>query len=159
MVSSLLTERTVRTVIAATTQGQSTADSIETGIRSSSAFKITSENAGADQMLSARVAKGTAATVAWSCVAWYYSASDKSIRYKQATVAIPAPSAAALSSWTLLVSDIKPTTGTKIFDTADPKVVKLDFQAQVKDHLPASISTSAVSRAEVWESDACFSLG
>lgn len=155
MMSGTIAEKTVRTVIDATTESQLAADSIETGIRNSSAYAITVPTAGT-QLLRARVAQGTTSVV-WTCAAWYYSPtlSNGSIWYRSSDTAIADPTSAALSSWTLLVNDVRPTTGTTVFTTGSDQL-SFTFKTLAGNDPPASVSSSATSRADVWESTSCF---
>jgi hypothetical protein len=65
MISGTFVERTVRNVFGASTSAQLAADSIETGIRNSSGFKVIVPTTGT-QMVQARVAQGTTSVV-WNC--------------------------------------------------------------------------------------------
>lgn len=151
LISLLATQKTVNTMNEASTAGQLAADSIETGVRNASAFTLT-EPTATTQLLKARVAKGTATNIIWKCAAWYYTPiNGGSIRYAESGSAITAN----VSTWLVLATGIKPTSGALIWGTQGEQLT-IDFKALAGDDLPAIISSSAVSRAEVLESGTCF---
>ena len=157
MLSGTIAERTVRVVVGASTESQLTADSIETGIRNSSAYTVTAPTTGT-QLLRARVAQGTTSTV-WVCAAWYYEPTVRngSIWYKASIneTAVAAPTAATLSSsWTLLADDVRPAAGLTIFSIASNQLV-FAFKTTAGNDPPASVSSSATSRADTWEAGPC----
>ncbi len=155
LISSMFAERTVREVITATTKAQLAADSVNTGIRNSSAYDVVA--VGADQMVRARVARGAGTTtVTWVCAAWYYSSSLKTISYRESATAIAAPATTTvLKTWTVLADGVSPASGTTIFTDTRPTLA-IAFQTAAGDDPPGSIKTSAVSRSEAWKSDVCF---
>jgi hypothetical protein len=155
LISGTIAEKTVRVTVGASTESQLAADSIETGIRNSSGYAISTPSAGT-QLLRARVAQGTTSIV-WNCAAWYYSPnlSNGSIWYKTSTTAIANPTTANISTWTMLVDDVDPLTGTTIFSIGANQL-SFAFQTEAGDDPPASISSSATSRASVWETPPCF---
>jgi hypothetical protein len=164
LVNSLRAESTVRAVTSASTTAQQTADSVESGLRNSSAFEIQAVNSGADQMLVARVVRGSTAAITWKCAAWYFSRSLGTVRYTEVapaasgTATIAAPSAAALAGWTLLSDRVTPTSGTTIFSGSQPTLSIAFTTVGGAGKPPVAVSSSASSRAEVWESGTCFSL-
>lgn len=152
--SAFRTSANVRTVTGSATEGQLVADSVETGIRNSSDFRLTLPN-GDDQMVVARVIEN-GSTVTWSCVAWYYSAAgDGSIRYTRSSGEILAPLASDLLTWTLLDEGIRPVTGTTIFSAAGGQLM-FSFQASAGSRAPTIFSSSAFSRAGASGSLTCF---
>ncbi len=152
--STLVHSTTIRTVDESSTAAQLAADSIESGIRNSSDFSLTSPS-GTDQMIVARVASSDA-TLTWSCAAWYYSATDGSLRMSRSGTAIAAPTTAQLASWTLLVDGVQPITGTEIFTTTAGRRLVIAFIGLAGDQPPVSITTSAFSRAGATGSVSCF---
>lgn len=165
IISMIQTDRTVRATTTATTQGQLVTESIERGIRNSveqgtpaRAFAITTLS-NSDQLLVARTA-GSGATIAWRCTAWYYSASERSIRTRTSTTAIATPSATARANWTLLADGIRPTVaGGKVFDDAASvgRTLGLSFTADAGENPRVSFVTSASSRAgTATGAPACF---
>ena len=155
LISGTIAERTVRVVVGASTESQLAADSIETGIRNASGYAVTVPTSGT-QLLSARVAQGTTSVV-WNCVAWYYTPNlaNGSIWYKASSTAIANPTTGNISSWTLLADDVKPASGTTIF-TIGANQLSFDFITTAGTDPPASISSSATSRASVWGTTPCF---
>ena len=158
VISGTVAEKTVRTVIGASTQGQLAADSIETGVRNSAGYSVTEPFTGT-QLLSARVAQGTSAAIQWSCAAWFYTPfiKDGSIWYTTSATAVPNPDASSdLSTWVLLVDNVEPASGSNIFSVSGDQMV-FSFETRAgEDDPPASIASSASSRAEIWETAPCF---
>lgn len=147
LINSLRTEDTVSGVIDASTSAQLTAESVSTGIRNSSVFKLETVN-GSDQLLRARVVdkNGT-----WTCSAWYYSNSGNSVRFSQNTGLLTATgyNSAALATWTLLASNVVPASGaaaTAPIFTAATSQVTMNFRVLAGDNPPATINTSANRR-------------
>ena len=62
-------ERTVNSVTTSATEAQLAATSIERGVRSASEVHL----GGVDSSLLVARVPGSAATISWSCVAWYFS--------------------------------------------------------------------------------------
>lgn len=155
LVSLIRTPQTVTARMDASGGAQVAANSVELGIRNSSDFRLTSPQ-GTDQLLVARTAE-SGSTIAWVCSAWYYSATEQSIRYISSSTMIPAaPTATDLAAWTLLDTSVTPTSGTSIF-TVSGEEVRLAFDGAVSgQQLPQSITTSAVSRAGSTGSPQCY---
>lgn len=152
--STLMQSATVRTVDESSTAAQLAADSIESGIRNSSDFSLTS-TVGDDQMIVARVASNDA-TLTWSCVAWYYSATEGSLRMLRSDAAIAAPTSAQLASWALLANGVEPISGSAIFSTTAGRRLVIAFNGLAGDHPPVAITTSAFGRAGATGSVSCF---
>jgi prepilin-type N-terminal cleavage/methylation domain-containing protein len=149
--SSLTAEKTVRTVVQATTQGQLAAQSVQTGIRNSTDFRLQTYD-NKDQLLLARVA-GNQTALTYGCAAWYYSASERTIRYKSSTAAIAPPTAAQVATWLRLVDGVVPATSspatTTIFVTTPGAPNQLDIAFEVNGGATdpnAAIVSSAVRR-------------
>lgn len=154
VISATTASRTVVSVDQASTSGQLVSKSVVRGIRNSSDFRLTSPT-GTDQLLVARTVGG-AATPAWMCSAWYYSAAgDGSVRYKTSASAILPPTAAELQTWTLLGEGVKPVTGTGIFSAIDEQL-SISFLGLAGDHPPVTITSSATSRAGASGSVTCY---
>ena len=145
---------TVRTVTAGSTAAQLVADSVATGIRNSSDFRLTVPS-GTDQLLVSRKA-GSDGALTWGCAAWYYSAAGGgSIRYKYSAATIVAPTAAELASWTLLNEGVTPVTGSTVF-TATGSMLNVSFNGTTPGRPPVRIASSALSRAGASGSLTCF---
>jgi hypothetical protein len=157
IISGTAAEKTVRTVIGASTQGQLAADSIETGVRNSSGYSVTVPTSGT-QLLSARVAQGGSGSVQWTCAAWFYSpfTNNGSIWYKASPTAITVNSGTDFSSWVLLVNNVRPSTGNDIFSVGGDQVVFSFKTLAGTTDPPAKIASSASSRSEIWETAPCF---
>ncbi len=148
------TQQVVSTTVDASSQAQVAADSIETGVRNSSAFSLTAPSVGT-QFLRARVATGTT-TIVWKCAAWYYStAGGGTIRYKVSTTAIAAPSEATAATWSKLATGVAPSTGTTIFSVS-ADTVTFGFNVKSGTEPVAKVVSSAVQRAGLWVSAPCF---
>jgi len=157
LISSLTTEKTVRGVIDATTDGQLAARSVENGIRNASKFKLTTLTSK-DQVLLARVANRTSAG-GYNCQAWYYDYSEGEIRYKKQAALIPETAwTGHLSEWTVLLDDVVSAEGkpadAPIFEELGTKL-SINFRVLAGDDPPAAISSSAVRRL-TQESTQCF---
>ncbi|MCU1545958.1 MAG: prepilin-type N-terminal cleavage/methylation protein [Homoserinimonas sp.] len=154
LISSMRVERTVRRVTQTSSAGQLAVASVETGIRNSSGFFLTA--VGADQLLLARTARGTAAVV-WGCEAWYYSASAGTIHYKHSTAIIPTPNASQLNQWLLLVDGVTPNSGSTIFlEVVSGKNLDIVFNVSADDNPNIAIASSAVSRAGPGGAPLCY---
>ncbi|HEV7564859.1 MAG TPA: hypothetical protein VGO31_02745 [Microbacteriaceae bacterium] len=155
LTSTTRTSKTVGSITQATTAGQLVASSVESGIRNSSDFQLTTP-AGTDQLLIARTAKG-GATLTWMCAAWYYSATGTgSIYYTTSPTAIPAlPTATDLSHWTLLDRGVSPISGTGIF-VATAEQLTITFKGLAGTHSPVNITSSSFSRAGATGVPACY---
>ncbi|MCU1599052.1 MAG: hypothetical protein JWQ47_2791 [Glaciihabitans sp.] len=155
MVSLITTPRSVTARENASSSAQLAMRSIQIGVRNSSDFLLTSPN-GADQLLVARTAQ-SGSTIVWVCSAWYYSASDRSIRYLSSPTAIPiAPTSSDLASWRTLDTSVTPISGGGIF-TVSGAEVRVAFNGAVTGQTaPQSIITSVFSRAGSTGSPACY---
>lgn len=138
-ISLVRTQESVETTTQTTNVGQLAARSVDDGIRNSSGFQLTA--VGADQLLTARTAS-SGTTLTWSCIAWYYAAAgDGSIRTSTSSTAIAAPSAAQLSTWTLLIDGVEPRVGSTVF-TVDGTRLAVAFDALADGQNPTAIEFS-----------------
>jgi type II secretory pathway pseudopilin PulG len=127
MYSGSTTERSVRTLSAATANGQLASANVEKSIRNSSAFEFLAVAAG-DQFLRATVASSASAlTCTYS--AWYFSAADKTLRTMTSSSVILPPTVAAQRSWTLLSDGLIPASGATVFASAD--LIRLNIAFKV----------------------------
>jgi len=155
LISLMTTPKTVTARFEEAGSAQTLANSINRNVRNSSDFRLTNPT-GLDQLLVARTAQpGTPIT--WICTAWYFSAADGTVRYNQSPTAVSlAPTAAELSTWTVLDVHVTPSAGTGIF-TVSGQEVFTSFIAEVTGQsTPQTISTSAFSRAGSTGSPACY---
>lgn len=155
LISGSIAERTVRVAVGASTESQLVADSIETGVRNSSGYALSAPSAGT-QLLRARVAQGTTGVV-WNCAAWYYTPnlSNGSIWYKASSSAILNPTTGNIATWTMLADDVKPENGTTVFSIGANQL-SFAFHTEAGTDPAVGISSSATSRASVWETLPCF---
>jgi hypothetical protein len=155
LISMIRTPQAVTARVDASGGAQVAANSIELGIRNSSDFRLTSPQ-GTDQLLVARTAQ-SGATIVWLCSAWYYSATDQSIRFTTSPTMIPTtPTATDLSTWTVLDTSVTPASGTGIFTVSGEEVGLAFAGAVTGQQLPQSITTSAFSRAGSTGSPQCY---
>jgi len=161
MVSTTSTERRVRDVTSATNAGQLVARSVTTGIRNSAnsvsttaPYMLTSPT-GNDQMLVA-LTIGSAAAITSRCAAWYYSATEHSVRYTTSATAIAAPSAAALATWTLLSTGVTPFSGTGIFASRGSKGITLAFKEDAGKGPAVVFQSSVTSQTGMTGSVTCY---
>lgn len=148
-------QQQVTAVTGATTDAQIAANTIDEGIRNSSAFRVVP--VGSDQLLVARVA-GSATTLQWSCHAWYYSASEGTIRSSVRTPAsaVAVPTAGDLASWTLLVDGVRPRGGSAVVFSESGATLSVAFDAATGDgYQPVAISFSSSPLAGVSEIAPC----
>ena len=116
MINSINVEAQVRNVTSANAIGQVAYKSLDNSGRNSMSMAVTS--VGSDLLLRA-VTIGSGTTAAWGCAAWFYSATDKTLRYKASSSAIAAPtSTASQRSWTLLSKNVSAVTGSPVFSIA-----------------------------------------
>jgi len=158
--SSLSAEKSVRTVVQATSLGQVAAQSVQAGIRNSSDFRLQSYSNN-DQLVRARVA-GSDSALTYGCAAWYYSAADRTIRHKTSATAIAPPTAAQLATWLLLVDGVVPATttpvSTQIFtaDPAAPQQLDIAFEVASGGSDPNAAISSSAARRLTEASAQCF---
>ena len=148
-------QQQVSAITTATTDAQLAGTTIDTGIRNSSGFELTT--VGGDQLLVARVAGG-GATLEWVCRAWYYSASDDTVHMTSRTPGTPvaAPTTAQLASWILLADGVTPTSGATIF-SASGDLLTVSFRAKTDDdNKPVAIELSSAPLAGVTETTTCY---
>jgi hypothetical protein len=156
LTNMLRTQSSVTTVTGATTNGQLASNSIQAGIRNSSAFKLVAN--GTDQLLVAKtVLADSAATQV--CVAWYYSSSEKSIRYTSLQSLFPMAVVPATTTWTSLSTGVAPVTGTAIFSRATPidPSLNIAFTSSAGSTSVVKFSSSVVSRAVGTGISSCYS--
>jgi len=154
-VSLASTPKTVTSRFQEAGNAQTLANSIDRNVRNSSDFRLTNP-VGQDQLLVARTALSDT-PITWICTAWYYSASDGTVRYNQSPTAISlAPTADELASWTVLDVQVAPSAGTGIFTVSGQEVFTSFTAAVTGQSTPQTISTSAYSRAGSTGSPACY---
>jgi hypothetical protein len=160
MYSSQETTILVQTTTSATSAGQVVINSLEMGVRNSEnslggsvPLKLTNPT-GSDQMLTGLVVGKSAAGTA-QCEAWYYSASDGTIRQNVSGTAITAPTSAQLKSWLVLASGVTPITGTTIFAFTTP-TLSVDYKVSAGKDPAVPFSSTFASRTGTTGTIACF---
>lgn len=141
-ISTTNAEAQVRGLTSATTSSQLAWNAIDRSTRNSSAVAVSS--VGSDMVVLARTV-GSGATAVWGCSAFYFSAADKTIRYKTSTTAIAAPAnTAAQRSWTLLADNVVKTGSTAVFavatNTAGSQTLTTTFSVTANGSTAAAIS-------------------
>lgn len=141
-ISTTNAEANVRGLTTATTQSQLAWNTIDRSTRNSSIVAVAS--VGSDMVLRARTV-GSGTTAVWGCTAFYWSATDKTIRYSTSTSAIAAPAnTAAQRSWTLLADNVVKTGSTAVFavatNTAGSQTLTTTFSVTANGSTAANIS-------------------
>ena len=162
MISTMNTEKSVRSVTTATTSGQLVVRTVEQGVRNAQAvtsasgpilFSLTGPVAS-DQLLIVR-SVGSAAAISTTCSAWYYQASSKTLRNKTSPSVIPVPSATELASWALLADGISPISTGKVFSLSGQRLV-VAFAADAGKSPSVKFQTSIGSQTGMAGGAPCF---
>jgi prepilin-type N-terminal cleavage/methylation domain-containing protein len=120
LVTSLKVQSGVDSLGTASNGAQLVARSLQRGIGNASAFKAEGPTVDG-QLLRARVAvPTTSGAPTWKCVAWYYSATAKTIRTTSSTAGMVAvPTTTTLATWSLLATRAQVASGaTQVFTGA-----------------------------------------
>lgn len=152
---TLNAQRTVSVVSARTTEAQLVASEIDSRIRNSSEFQVTTS--GTTQLVVARVA-GSDATLTWRCYGWYYSASDGGVIRMTSTAPgteITMPTATQAATWTLLLAGVVPRSGTTVFSAVDNQL-SVAFDATAGDNLSIAIDFTTARLTGVSEALNCY---
>jgi prepilin-type N-terminal cleavage/methylation domain-containing protein len=139
LVSSLKVQSSVDSLGAASNGAQLVARTLQRGIGNASAFKAEAPTLDG-QLLRARVAvAGPSGAPTWRCVAWYYSATDKTIRTTSSgTAMVPVPTTTTLTTWTLLATRVR------VADGATQAFSGAGSQLQVRLAIGAGSTASSV---------------
>jgi prepilin-type N-terminal cleavage/methylation domain-containing protein len=153
-ISTLRTQQTVSSVSTSSNNAQLAARTLDTRIRNSSEFQLTTPS-GSDQLLVARSAS-TGATLSWNCYGWYYSATNKTLRMTSTAdgTKITAPSATALASWTLVASGVTPASGS-VFSAAGSQLT-VGFDVAATNSKSTTIQFTTAKTTGVAGSNTCF---
>ena len=143
LITTLSSEKTVRTTTQATSSGQLVAQSIDKGVRNANWISSPPYLAGGEYFLAVRTASGTA-VVSYSCTAWFIS-STGSAYVRTSPTAIAKPTGGNVTGWTLLTSGIE-RAGTADILSVSGKQVTITFEVDAGDAPNVLISTSALSR-------------
>ncbi len=151
LVTMLTVQRNVVNEANSVTRAHLIAQSLETGIRNSTAVKLEGNGSGS-QFLLARSATGSP-TASFTCIAWYYSLESKSVRYRRSSTAITFPTSTDLAGWTVLGDEVQPVSNGGIFQLVGSR---LNLNFSQRSEAPVTITTSISTRGGSWESAPCF---
>jgi len=155
LLTTITTGEKVRTVTAAANQAQLVTRSLNAGI-SNAAVPPSLTAVGSDQLLRARVA-GTGASIGWSCQAWYYSASERTIRTTTSATAIAQPNATQLAQWTLLASEVHPKAGsTTVFSLVGATGIAVAFTVDAGEAPDVVLESTFTSQSKVSGGSPCY---
>jgi Tfp pilus assembly protein PilW len=151
-------EAQVRGLTRATTSSQLAWNTIDRSVRNSSGLAVTSVS---DDMVVNAETVGSAATAVWGCTAFYYSATDNTIRYRTSASAIPVPaSTAAQRSWTLLADNVSKTDSIDVFalsiNAAKSQTLTTAFTVMASGSTAATISEKSSNTVQTSGSLTCF---
>jgi len=153
LINGLRTEAIVRTANQSTSAGQLALESIQRGVRNSSGFAVSvPENRDQDQVVMVRTAGG-AEDIVYTCQAWYYSASERTIRTETSPDGTPV-SIENLSTWTLIVEGVAPGASGTVFAQLGSELT-IDLTVDAQEREPIIIQSSARSRATSTEQELC----
>lgn len=154
LVSSLRTERDVRSAAEASDLGQVIARSVQIGIRNASQVALTTVSG--TQFLIARTAGG-GTTAEWACQAWYYTPdAGGSIYIKRTTPAsvILPPTASSLAGWTKLGDGVS-VSGAAVFSGINGRI-DLELDVDAGNQMSVSVNSTAAMRTLATGSAPCF---
>lgn len=158
-IGSIGVQKLVGSLTQATAGGQLVAASIDRSIRNGSEFEITTLPSG-DQLVRIRSIDASEGAV-WHCVAYYYSASEATIRtHTEADdTVIDVPAAETLATWTLLAQRVALGEAAAVFGV-DPNattVLAVDFTTvDADDAGVARIKFSTPLMPEAQPEGSCF---
>ena len=144
LVSSVGTERDVRSTTEATNLGQLISRSVHSGVRNAS--QVSLQNIEDTQFLVVRSA-GSAASVVWACEAWYYTPDAGGSLYTKRTSPaslIAAPVSGDLSSWIKLGDGVS-ANGAVIFGAINGRIT-VDLNVAAGTQAAVTVSTTASPR-------------
>jgi len=157
MVNAMTTQKTVRSVTEATSQGQLVARSIKSGVTNASGITLTNLTSGATaggQLLIARTL-GAGATPQWTCQAWYFSGDGGAVYMMRSPGAIAAPTSKT-PAWTLLVENVRAQSpGSGIF-FATTNTARVNLTVNTDSGSGVRIDTSATVRNPEAVNSPCF---
>jgi hypothetical protein len=148
--STLGSERTIRTTTQATSGGQLVAQSIDKGVRNATWIDLTA--ASGEYFLTVRTASSTA-VVTYSCQAWYITPAGAAYMRTSPTK-ITKPVAGNVTGWTLLSTGIQQSGSSSILSRSGREIA-MSFEVDAGDAPDVLISTSALSRQTSTESAPC----
>ena len=150
LLTTLGSEKTIRTTTQATSSGQLVAQSIDKGVRNATWIDLTA--ASGEYFLTVRTASSTA-TVTYSCQAWYIT--QAGVAYMQTSAnKITKPVGGNVAGWTLLTTGVQQVGTTSILSRTGREVT-ITFEVDAGDAQNVLITTSALSRQTSTESAPC----
>ena len=150
LISTLGSEKTIRTTTQATSAGQLVAQSIDKGVRNATWIDLTA--ASGEYFLTVRTASSTA-VVTYSCQAWYVTPAG-SAYVKSSPTKITKPTGGNVTGWTLLTTGVQQA-GTASILSRTGREVTITFEVDAGDAQNVLITTSALSRQTSTESAPC----
>ena len=157
LLTTITTEVKIRNVSLATSQAQLVTRSLNDGISNAATpQRLIVPASTADQLLMARVA-GEAASLGWSCQAWYFSATEGTIRTTSSSTAIATPTASQLATWTLLASGVRPLDGaTTVFSPVGATGVSMAFRIDAGEFDDVVLKSTYTSSSRVTGGAPCY---
>ena len=150
LISTLGSEKTIRTTTQATSSGQLVAQSIDKGVRNATWIDLTA--ASGEYFLTVRTASSTA-VVTYRCQAWYITPAGAAYVQSSPTK-ITKPTGGNVAGWTLLTTGIHQA-GTASVLSRTGREVTITFEVDAGEAQDVLIRTSALSRQTSTESAPC----
>ena len=150
LISTLGSEKTIRTTTQATSAGQLVAQSIDKGVRNATWIDLTA--ASGEYFLTVRTASQTA-VVTYRCQAWYITPAGVAYMTSSPTK-ITKPSDGNVTGWTLLTTGIHQSGTASVLSRAGREVT-ITFEVDAGEAQDVLITTSALSRQTSTESAPC----
>jgi type II secretory pathway pseudopilin PulG len=150
LITTLGSEKTVRTTTEATSVGQLVAQSIDKGVRNATWIDLTA--ASGEYFLTVRTASSTA-VVTYSCQAWYITPAG-SAYVKSSPTKITKPTGGNVTGWTLLTTEVQQA-GTASILSRTGREITITFEIDAGQAQDVLIKTSALSRQTSTESAPC----
>ncbi|BDI23915.1 prepilin-type N-terminal cleavage/methylation domain-containing protein [Herbiconiux sp. L3-i23] len=143
MVSGITNQARITDTTSSTTESQTAVESLGLGVRNATA--INSPTVSRPLLIVKTYKRG--ATADLQCQAWYYSATERTIRAKVTNnTKIGIPSASQLRTWTLLAENVAPVdSSTPIFQTSG-RTVTVNFVVRSDAGSGQIVTTSIASR-------------
>jgi prepilin-type N-terminal cleavage/methylation domain-containing protein len=153
LITTLGSEKTVRTTTQATSAGQLVAQSIDKGVRNAVWISPLPYATGGDYFLTVRTADGKK-DVTYTCQAWYITAAG-SAYVRSSDSPILKPTGGNVTGWTLLTTGIERSGAQHILDSSLAGQVDIHFEVDAGDAPNVLISTSALSRQNTTGTSPC----
>lgn len=154
-ISTITAQQTVGHRTDATNDAQVAASGLDYAIRNASEFQLSAN--GADQLLVVRTATA-GSSVGWTCASWYFDASAEELRQNISAVGtlVSAPSAGALSQWTMVATGVTPVAGSTVFSSSGGKLSIAFNVLHADDDEPTAIQFTTAKLTSVTETHACY---